>query len=146
MQNKMVSWRLSRLICVLVIPSFQAVLLLLIVKSKDFSLQEQWSHQSILRGNPRLVRDLHQTQDILQQLWTEYLPELWEIDLSSGCMESLNYLFPDLRDNSSSVLPVSTKLLPLLDATGKQGAGLLSGNTFLDGAYDECFNYNYTGY
>jgi len=36
--------------------------------------------------------------------------------------------------------------IPLADATGKQGAGLLQGNFLLDGAYDECFSYNYTAF
>ena len=147
----MVALKLSRIWCLPIILSFQAVFLLPRVKSQGYhelpqKLQVVRSHQDALRENPNLVKELHKAQDALQHLWIKYLPELWEINLSSGCVESLDYLFPGLRDNSSSAFPVSTKLLPLIDATGKQGAGLLSGNLFLDGAYDECFNYNYTGY
>ena len=127
---------------------FLALLQLPGTKSQDIKMLtqeflEQHSLQDDLKDNPRLLQEFHEAQETLQHLWTENLPELWRINLSQGCVDSIDYAIPSLKHPFT---PISSKILPLLDATGKQGAGLLSGNIFLDGAYDECFSYNYTGY
>ena len=91
---------------------------------------------------PEVHAKLQGAQDALEQLWTRYGNTLLREDqteVSSECNEAITSLIPD----NSTILP---KMLPLLDATGKMGAGLMEGNFILDGSYDECFNANYTGF
>ena len=124
------------------------------VKSQDLrtlslKLKEKQDYKDALNDYPHFEVELHDAQAALQNLWTEYLPELFwtnNFNLSKKCMTSVKSLMPGLRENSSSDLPINSKMVTLLDATGKQGAGLLSGNLVLDGAYDECFSYDYTGF
>jgi len=62
---------------------------------------------------------------------------------SQGCLNALESLVLE-ESNGSIEIPPSSLLL--LDSEGKPGAGLLTGNLAWDGAYDECFSFNYTGY
>ena len=90
----------------------------------------------------------------MENLWTIYLTELEKsnstsaYNISDKCHKSAMSI---LEYDSQTYIPLNItvpgpRLTTLLDATGKQGAGLLTGNVILDGAFDECFNYNYTGY
>ena len=83
-------------------------------------------------------------QEELQEIYTtlksmyseEYHERLGNnISLSLECQESFEYIFSDI-----------SRLIPLLDALGKPGAGFLGGNNNLVGSFDECFNYNYTAF
>ena len=91
--------------------------------------------------------DLHsELEDALQDLWTENSLEIWQDfhELSGGCRKSAKSIVS--KPINSSWLSVLDKVLPLLDASGKPGAGILDGNFILEGAYDECFSYNYTAF
>ena len=83
--------------------------------------------------------------EVLQKLWTADILELREnrtSNLSRKCTDSAKSILPGLNFNISEL----SRVLPLLDASGKPGAGMLNGNFILDGAYDECFSYNYTAF
>ena len=107
------------------------------IQTLTLKFQEEQDYLDAYSDYPKLENEL-------QELWTVHRPELWS-KLSQRCVNSVDDLIPGLRENSSD-FKVSPKLMSLLDAAGKQEAGLLSGNLILDGAYDECFSYNYTGY
>ncbi len=55
--------------------------------------------------------------------------------LTPECNKSFEYVFAD-----------ASRLVPLVDALGKPGSGILGGNTYLQVAFDECFSYNYTAF
>ena len=86
-------------------------------------------------------------------LWTVYLPQVLvqsnsnsHYNLSKVCRKSaMNILYYDSTSYKNITIP-GPRTIPLIDATGKQGAGLLTGNVMWDGSLDECFNYNYTDY
>ena len=84
----------------------------------------------------------------LDDLWTDYFPELVESmsnhTISHACIDStMAVIFGNTPIKPNITIP---DIVPLLDATGKLGAGLLDGNFFLNSAFDECFSYNYTGF
>ena len=84
---------------------------------------------------------LEEASEYLSEFWGDWPNLIPYLSLSEECVISLT----SLATNSS--LPLTLlKLLPFLDASGKPGAGLLNGNFILDGAYDECFSYNYTAF
>ena len=99
-----------------------------------------------LTQHPELVGEVLDAMDSLKDLWTVYLPGLLKSmsnsTISDACYNSTMAIF------GSNLQPNITipEIIPLLDATGKQGAGLLDGNLIIDAAFDECFEYNYTGY
>ena len=112
----------------------------------DQKLMEAKAQRAALKQLPNFREDVVKAMAMIEDLWTVHLPRLLESELdaeiSPGCRNST------LEILSKSFKPGATvpDLLPLLDATGKQGAGLLAGNLVLDAAFDECFNYNYTGF
>ena len=94
----------------------------------------------------------------LRNLWTVHLPLLLAREgentslISEACIESTLFI---LEYGSPGQVPITPNIsipipgplsIPLLDATGKPGAGILTENWVLDGAYDECFNYTYTSF
>ena len=93
---------------------------------------EQNDFRDALKENPNSL-----FRKTLQNLWTADLQELLQNNslLTEDCTKSIEYIFDDVA-----------RLVPLIDATGKPGAGVLDGNIILSAAFDECFNYNYTGY
>ena len=111
------------------------------------NVEARMALEDLLTDYPDLAQDLLEAENELQTLWTSYFPDLLQQQngslLSPGCMNALTSLLPEVTNDTFHVPPA---LIPLLDAAGKQGAGLLDGNTFWDGAYDECFSYNFTGY
>lgn len=79
----------------------------------------------------------------LKNLWTEYFPRALQEGVMNFTPECINStLAMGISLGNITGPHVST----LIDATGKQGAGLMSGNLILDGAYDECFSINDTGF
>ena len=107
---------------------------------RDIQLEAQ------LNEHPDFVNGVLNAMDSLEDLWTVYLQGLEESmsnhTISDACYNSTMAIF------GSNLQPNITmpEIVPLLDATGKQGAGLLDGNVIIDAAFDECFKYNYTGY
>ena len=107
---------------------------------RDIQLEAQ------LNEHPDFVNGVLNAMDSLEDLWTVYLQGLEESmsnhTISDACYNSTMAIF------GSNLQPNITmpEIVPLLDATGKQGAGLLDGNVIIDAAFDECFEYNYTGY
>lgn len=103
--------------------------------------------------------DEKEVMSALSDLWTVYFPqilqdteELEELDFTQECVDSALAIWdfkgrvvPLPFGNGSITLP-GPAIRPLLDASGKPGAGILSGNVIMNGAYDECFNYDFTGY
>ncbi len=91
------------------------------------------------------IFDLHlDIEEALRDLWIEGAKEEWPKllnRLSSGCVDSASSLV-----FNSSVISILRKIMPLLDASGKPGAGMLNGNFIYDGAFDECYSYNYTAF
>ena len=101
-------------------------------------LSEQKNFKDGLKEHPDIQQVLKTSRKTLQNLWTKDLQELLQKNtslLTADCTKSIEYIFDDVA-----------RLVPLIDATGKPGAGVLGGNTILAAAFDECFNYNYTGY
>ena len=97
---------------------------------------------------PNLREEVMIAMASLEDLWTVYLPELVESmsnhTISDACINStMAIIFGSTLLQPNITIP---DIVPLLDATGKQGAGLLDGNFVLDAAFDECFEYSYTGY
>ena len=95
-------------------------------------------------------KNLEEALQSIQLLWTEHVPlmlqeqtSLDNTSLSESCKEDILDIFgitiPGMKFPGAG-------FIPLIDATGKQGAGLMQGNFIMDAAYDECFSYNYTAY
>ena len=102
--------------------------------------QETQVHQAFMK-NPSIH---HEFLEVINKLWTEYLPEIIDNDQITGFTQ-------ECRNSTRSILTGNlnqtiSEILVLLDATAKQGAGLFSGNVFLNGAFDECFEHEFTGY
>ena len=88
-----------------------------------------------------LVEDVLNAMDSLEDVYLqELLESMSNSTISDACYNSTMAIF------GSNLQPNITmpEIVPLLDATGKQGAGLLDGNVIIDAAFDECFEYNYT--
>ena len=113
------------------------------------------SSQVGIKG-PEWERDRTRAFDALSQYWREELPARLEESLferlSNSCVAGWQYLFnPNntVPGSKNPVVPIPP--LPLwvyaLDAFGKPpGAGLLQGNNYAYGSYDECLDINYTQY
>ena len=110
------------------------------------NLQSKQAYLTALEENPQFLNEFSKALHSVDKLWTVYLPDLLESNSSSvseACQNStisiiLNSLQPNL-----TTLP---EIVPLLDASGKPGAGLLEGNLYLVPSFDECFKYNYTSF
>ena len=104
---------------------------------------EREAHLAAMEQFPNFREDVVKAMAMIEDLWTVHFPKLLEseslFDISQECVNSTKSII--FKHNVA--MP---ELLPLVDATGKQGAGLLTGNLVLDAAFDECFNYNYTGF
>ena len=104
---------------------------------------EREAHLAAMEQFPNFREDVVKAMAMIEDLWTVHFPKLLEseslFDISQECANSTKSII--FKHNVT--MP---ELLPLVDATGKQGAGLLTGNLVLDAAFDECFNYNYTGF
>ena len=100
-----------------------------------------------LNRYPDLVEDVLDAMDSLEDLWTVHFPGLVESvsnsSISDACYNSTMAIIFGSNLQPNITMP---EIVPLLDATGKQGAGLLNENLILDAAFDECFEYNYTGF
>ena len=125
----------------------------------NLNMRQQLALHDALNERSNLdVDELFEATNALNKLWTVYFPTLLDdLSLSSrfsnGCVASAKGLMEIIhlhKMNSTEIIKNITipgpKTLPLLDAAGKLGSGLLSGNMILDGAYDECFKFDYTGY
>ena len=91
---------------------------------------------------PAAHAELLRAENALKQLWTprgKAPAELEEeqVQVSDECDEAIANLA-----NTEAL----SKLVPLLDATGKPGPGVAEGNFIMDGSYGECFSVNYTGF
>ncbi len=111
-------------------------------------LKNRETYQTALEKNPDILDEVTNAMDTLGELWTIYMPELMEDTFSSskygisdGCLNSTASIVAWSIENNSTKM-----LIPLLDATGKPGAGLLEGNLVLVPSFDECFKYNYTSF
>ena len=100
--------------------------------------------EKLVSEHPEVAQSLLEAgqQHYLWKIFTASIQQNGSVP-SQDCLEALESLVPEERNGSIEVPP---SLLPLLDAEGKPGAGLLTGNLAWDGAYDECFTFNYTGY
>ena len=86
--------------------------------------------------------------DSVKDLWTVYFQEaiLKDLNFTEDCINSTRAIFEREKIENFTITLPSSKIIPLIDAVGKQGAGLLTGNMIMAGAFDECFKYNYTGF
>lgn len=105
------------------------------------------AYQVAWKEHPDIMDQMLAASEALGKLWTVHLENLLENNVSNTsvspkCVESAESII------AASFLPNVTmpELFPLLDATGKPGPGLLSGNVIMNAAFDECFEYDYTGY
>ena len=97
--------------------------------------------------------DIEAAFQAIKELWTDRVPLLlqeWSespgnANLSEECIEDTLAIYK-LNVTVFGMNFHGSGFIPLVDATGKQGAGLLQGNFLLDGAYDECFSYSYTSF
>ena len=142
---------LGKMSVLVVLLGAAAVLLSLCQAQDPHQISEIWKRGAQLEAltqYPNLREEVMNAMASLEDLWTVYLPELVESmpnhTISDACINSTMAIIY----GSTLLLPNITipDIVPLLDATGKQGAGLLDGNLILDAAFDECFEYNYTGY
>ncbi len=110
-------------------------------------LQNKEAYLAAVNEHPHL---LNEASTAMQELWTIYFPTILENAsnssiISQKCINSFESIaIASLEQLEQNV--TMTELVPLLDATGKLGAGVLSGNLHLVPAFDECFQYNYTGF
>ena len=94
--------------------------------------QHAWQQDSV----PGLREYLKEAEEALLGLWTGH-----DGDLSGT--DPLNY---SVACTDSMAAMNLSELEVLADATGKLGAGLMNGNVLMNGAFDECFNHNFTSF
>ncbi len=114
------------------------LILLAVISASYLSLAASQDIEKMkLEGVPNYQEILQTSQKAFQNLWKSNLQEGLKsgLPLSPECNQSIGY-----------VLSNSSRLVPLLDALGKPGAGILGGNVNLPVAFDECFAYNYTAF
>ena len=109
-------------------------------------LEEMKPFQEALKEHPEIINELSRAAETVSQLWTVHLWSVLEntsnSSVSQQCVESAESIIAaTFRPNVTIPAIVS-----LLDATGKPGPGILSGNLIMNAAFDECFMYNFTGY
>ncbi len=97
------------------------------------------------KDNTDRLTELKEALAALTDLWTVHAPQLMQDSLSGFPV------FTEACRNSTLGLILMEEVvpeaaLPIVDAAGKLGAGLLAGNVILNGAFDECFSVNYTGF
>ena len=94
--------------------------------------QHAWQQDSV----PGYQEYLKEAEEALLGLWRGHGGDLLgnnSLNYSEACADSMAAM-------SLSELEV------LVDATGKLGAGLITGNVLMDGAFDECFEHNFTSF
>ncbi len=92
-------------------------------------------NDALVKQQPDYQELLHASYK-LQNVWKQdILGRMKDLALTSDCTDSLEY-----------ILANTTRMLHLLDAMGKPGAGILDGNLNIVASFDECFNYNYTAF
>ena len=124
-------------------------------------LLEKNTHHTIVEQNPALIKEAEDALRELNNLWTDHFPQymdsldnlMYMDDFPNNSNGSSGSLSPECNNSAVAILRnhyrenvTLPEVVTLLDATGKQGAGLLEGNLILDGAFDECFEQNYTGF
>jgi peptidoglycan/LPS O-acetylase OafA/YrhL len=115
---------------------------------KVSEIWQRQAHLEALNRYPNLRKQVLDAITSLEDMWTAYSPQLMESEsdtnISDACSDSIMAVtFGKVQIMANVTMP---EMIPMLDATGKQGAGLLDGNLVLNAAFDECFGYNYTGY
>lgn len=85
---------------------------------------------------------------LLKNLWTEYFPRALQdgVTFTPECVNSTLAVYMYKSTPKANFTIPGPHFDTIVDATGKQGPGLLTGNVNLDGAYDECFSINDTGF
>ena len=117
-------------------------------------IKEIESHQAVLKSHPDFKSDLDDAKMVIEELWSVHFPTLLEnpetaLRFTNQCRNSTYSILMEYLKKlniSAKEIPIPMKFLTLLDATGKHGAGLLEGNLYMNGAFDECFDQDYTGY
>ena len=120
----------------------------------DAAFQQHYSNLQALQLYKNNSEVFDEGLKALNELWMVQAPELMQystMGFSESCRNSTLGLFESVpismgANISFNVSIPGPKILPLLDATGKPGAGVLAGNVILNGAYDECFTVNYTSF
>ena len=99
---------------------------------------------TFMQEDPDFYNEVTEAFSALDNLWTVYLPKLLKSsNVSEACKDStVSIILSSIQPN----LTTTPKIIPIMDATGKQAAGLLQKNFFLVPAFDQCFKYNYTSY
>jgi peptidoglycan/LPS O-acetylase OafA/YrhL len=98
--------------------------------------------------DPDLMDHMLAASKAISNLWTVHFQSVLENSsnrsITAECRESAeSIILASLRPN---ITLFERELMPLLDATGKLGAGLFSGNLIMNAAFEECFEYDYTAY
>lgn len=112
------------------------------------TLTHSEAYFSAVKEDRTILDQVSEAQDAMDQLWTVHFPEFMKrstnYHMSPGCVNSTVLMLAHLLhfDNFTGF----PEVLTMLDATGKQGAGLLSGNMNLMPAFDECFSRNFTSF
>ena len=109
--------------------------------------------QNLRNEDPAAVNQsliFNKASKAIEELWTIYLPKVLNDNenTSNGSTVSQLCINSTISIILESLLPNISmpEIVPLLDATGKLGAGVLSGNFHLVPAFDQCFQYNYTSF
>ena len=94
--------------------------------------------------NSNVEKHLRDAMNVMEELWTHHFEEVLDgytfRNITEKCIDSTESMLNIFKPSELSELVV------LLDATGKIGAGVLQGNVHLDGAFDECFEHNFTAF
>ena len=116
-------------------------------------LQAKQAHKATLQQDPDLLKQVQDALRELNSLWTVYFPQYMDNLMLTDEGNSSDSLSPECNNSAVAILRnhyrenvTLPEVVTLLDAMGKQGAGLLEGNINLDGAFDQCFEQNYTGF
>jgi peptidoglycan/LPS O-acetylase OafA/YrhL len=112
-------------------------------------LQATFLRYKATQDDPDSVAEVKVALAQLDNMWTDYLPSLLESDvseISEACVESALAIYSAGGTVINNITLPGPGVLPLLDATGRQGAGLYSGNVIQYGAYDECLSLDYSSY
>lgn len=114
-----------------------------LIQRLEQELEQRETYQVAMSQHPNILDQIAKASEAIDNLWTVHFRSVLDRDantsnssVSARCMESVD----------SIVSASLQELIPLLDATGKPGPGVLRGNVVLNAAFDECFEYDYTSY
>ena len=116
------------------------------VKGLLQKLEDEKPFHEMLSKYPEVMDQMSMATEAIAELWSVRLQNALENSsnnsISQQCVASAESII------AASFLPNVTMpaIVPLLDASGKPGPGILSGNLAMNAAFDECFLYDYTGY